>query len=248
MFKNALAKGRVWHKRYTPVEHEFEYKLNSFLVDVDNPQQLSNSSKLISVNKFNIYYFNDANYLRGEIGELKYKVRKKLINLGARLNGTEKIFLLGQLSNLGIYFSPLNLYLCVMSDECRYVLAEVSNTPWNERHYYLIDMQNKPYVIKKDFHVSPFWGLNQDYHWTFKFSHDNLYFQIDNYQGDKKVFSAGYKAKLIPSDNTTELQQQIISSLWNSLKIITTIYYHAFKLLIKKVPFVPYPQSHKKKG
>lgn len=244
MFKTSLAIGKVWHKRYTPTIHEFQYKLNSFLIDIDDVNSLDRLSNLISINKFNLYYFDHENYLRSNYGHIKSKVRSKLIELGAKLEGQEKIFLLGQLANLGIYFSPLNLYICMVNDNCHYVLAEVSNTPWNERHYYLINMLNEPYIVKKNFHVSPFWGINQDYHWTFKFADNSIYFQIDNYQDDKKVFSAGYSANFITSNNKTQLQQELIKNPCNIFKILTAIYYHALKLFIKKVPFVAHPHNN----
>jgi DUF1365 family protein len=46
------------------------------------------------------------------------------------------------------------------------VLAEVRNTPWNERHYYAVDgQQARP--LEKAFHVSPFNPMDMVYHWRF---------------------------------------------------------------------------------
>jgi DUF1365 family protein len=149
-------------------------------------------------NQFNFYSFDESKYLRGEEGNLAQKVRNKFMQLSAKLDGSEQIFLLGQLKNCGIYFSPINLFLCFMNDKCRYILAEVSNTPWNERHYYLVDMNSKEYKTAKNFHVSPFFDLNQIYDWHFEISNDKIYFQINTFENSQKVFSAGYKVKLIP--------------------------------------------------
>ena len=48
--------------------------------------------------------------------------------------------LLTQLRRYGYYFSPLNLYYCFDRDgeTVEVVVAEVSNTPWLERHCYLL--------------------------------------------------------------------------------------------------------------
>ena len=247
LFSTSLAIGEVWHKRYTPTIHEFKYKLNSFLIELNDPQSLKHLSKFTSFTKFNLYYLNENDYLRDYNGSIKSKVINKLVELGAILNGQEKLFMLGQLSNIGVYFSPLNLYICMINNECRYVLAEVSNTPWNQRHYYLIDMKNKPYIVKKEFHVSPFFNLNQNYHWTFNFTSNEIYFQIDSYQDKQKVFSAGYAVSLITLGNRNQVNRKLIKSPFNIFKILLAIYYNALKLFLKKVPFVPYRYGHKDK-
>ena len=74
--------------------------------------------------------------------------------------------MLAQARCFGLYFSPVNFYFCYDDNiknndaeenketgQAAYMLAEVSNTPWNERHYYLVDLK----AIKdtqKAFHVS----------------------------------------------------------------------------------------------
>ena len=61
---------------------------------------------------------------------------------GAPLSGD--VFLLGQLRMLGMYFSPVNFYfLRSAAGEYTHMLAEVSNTPWNERHHYLVDLREQ---------------------------------------------------------------------------------------------------------
>ena len=79
-----------------------------------------------------------------------------------------RVLLLGNVRCMGFYFSPVNFYFCYRQGEARYLLAEVSNTPWNERHYYLLDLAAlAPH--DKDFHVSPFMGLAMRYHWRIRY-------------------------------------------------------------------------------
>ena len=79
------------------------------------------------------------------------------------------------MSNLGFIFSPLNLYLVVKDEECRYILAEVSNTPWNERYYYLLDRSQTKIISEKNFTYRHF-NLDQEYHWNFKLDENKLHF------------------------------------------------------------------------
>lgn len=86
MFNTSLAIGEVWHKRYTTTIHEFKYKLNSFLIELDDLQSLNHLSKFTSFTKFNLYYLNENDYLRDYNGSIKSKVINKLVELGAILD------------------------------------------------------------------------------------------------------------------------------------------------------------------
>jgi DUF1365 family protein len=53
----------------------------------------------------------------------------------------------------GFHFNPVNFYYCYDGKgTLRWVLAEVRNTPWNERHYYAVNGHAQP--TEKAFHVS----------------------------------------------------------------------------------------------
>ncbi len=242
MFKHSLCVGSVWHKRYSPKIHEFRYKLNSWLIDLRELNKLAGNSPFINNKRAALYRFKENQYLRDFPGNLIDKVRQKLINLGADINGVEEFYLLGQVSNLGLYFSPLNLYLCYTDKNCTYILAEVSNTPWNERYYYLLDMSKDQIISEKNFHVSPFFGMKQKYYWQFNINERHITFKIDSYEDTKLVFSAGYSGSLYNlKDKSTKYK--ILRTPANVYKIISGIYFEALFIWLKKIPFVPY---HKK--
>ncbi len=245
MLTNSFAIGKVWHKRYTPKVHEFSYKLNSWLVDIDNFESLDRISLLVSSKRFNLYSFDPSNYLRDYPGNIATKIRLKFANFGIAINGEEKIFMLGQLKNCGLYFSPLNLYFYFLNNDCQYVLAEVSNTPWNERHYYLINNKEKKYIVAKNFHVSPFWQIEQDYHWHFEIFKESISFRIDNYQNNEKVFSAGYKVSLVPFADRKFNNKIILRQPFTVLKILMAIYFEAFKIFLKGIPYISYQKQRR---
>ncbi len=239
MYKHSLCIGSVWHKRYTPKVHEFSYKLNSWLINLQELDTLNTSSRLFNMAKKAIYRFKPQNYLRDFSGELNTKIKEQFINLGVDLKGDEEFYLLGQLSNFGVYFSPLNLYFCYEGSACNFIMAEVSNTPWNERHYYLLDISKPKIITNKNFHVSPFFGLNQDYNWHFDLQQEQIKFTIDTYQDGLKVFSAGYSGGLnLLSD--VSISSKILSAPVTGVKIVCGIYFEALKIWLKKIPYVPY--------
>lgn len=231
MFNNSICSGIVWHKRYQTKEHEFYYKLNTWLIRINKDDTIFNTIG---------YKFRNKDYLRDEYSKqpnLLKRIQYKLEKFNIDTSIINEVFLLGQISNLGIYFSPLNLYFCYHNNQCQYILCEVSNTPWNERHYYLLD-KNSILETPKEFHVSPFFGMNQQYKWQFNLKNNHIFFKIDSYENNKLAFSASYNAII------NDINKKIIfKNLFNVYKIYFGIYYEALKLFIKKVPFVSHPKK-----
>ena len=76
------------------------------------------------------------------------------------------IRLLTNLRTLGRCFNPVSFYYCFDRDErLEAVVAEVTNTPWGERHAYVLTGGGR--VLrgehKKAMRVSPFMGMEQRY-------------------------------------------------------------------------------------
>lgn len=246
---HALCKGKVWHKRYKPKMHEFQYNLNMWLVDLQTLSSISNYSWKINRSGFALYKFIEKRYLKSVLSgkdedNLLSKLREKFIALGALIELDMEFFFLGQLNNLGLYFSPLNLYLCYKGEKLQYVLAEVSNTPWNERHYYLANLDNLDSFTPKEFHVSPFLNMNLLYKWHFNVNCEKICFGIDIHDSDSKdiVFKAEYSGSFISIDDK-RFRKEVVTNPLNVYKIIFGIYLEAMCLFIKRVPFVPYKKA-----
>jgi hypothetical protein len=159
------------------------------------------------------------------------------------------VWFLGQLRFGGLYFSPLNLYYVFdEQDQWRWLLAEVSNTPWFERHYYLIDaqqlQQNSPHTHDKAFHVSPFNPVDQQYQWRTTLPNHSMHLQLV-VQQSHKVFEAQMQLKKQPI--RARSYWKLLGKLpWYSLKVLGQIYYHAWLLWRKKTPFHPHPNQQNK--
>lgn len=153
--------------------------------------------------------------------------------------------------NAGVYFSPVNFYLGFDEDNNpSHLLAEVSNTPWNKRHYYgfLLDGADTEFCHDKSFHVSPFNPIDQQYRWqvSVKKQSDNglqvrIAINISDVRGD--VLKAGIKMSGVPM-TANNIRHSLRQNPLMNISSLTRIYWHAFKLYaIKKVPYINYDEK-----
>ena len=241
---SAVYIGQVMHQRIKPVHHAFVYDIHMSCLDLDELDELNKAFFLFGYHWWNPIRFNRNDYL-GK-GNVKQAAIDKLYELtGERING--RVMLLCQLRYFGLYFSPVNFYyLFDEKDQWRYLLAEVSNTPWNEKHYYAIPA-GKHWQHKKAFHVSPFNPLDQHYQWQLNPLGDSAQLHIHVYRNDgdtQKEFEAGINLQRSDISNHLLLKLLIKTPLI-PLKILYGIYSHAFRLWRKSAPFYDHPRDRK---
>ncbi|MDP4528850.1 DUF1365 domain-containing protein [Alkalimonas delamerensis] len=239
---HALYQGELGHQRLLPKRHGFAYPLHYFWLNASSLPSLGRSW-LLKYEGFAAFSYRRNDYLPGAAC-LKQAVCDKIRQLGGDQPVTE-VYLLSPLANWGHYFSPLTLYYGFDAEQqLRYLLAEVSNTPWNERHHYLIPVSaNGRYQHDKDFHVSPFNPIAMQYHWQIEPPGETLVCSISNHQQQQKVFSAWMRLQRQPL-SAKVLRRMLIRSPWPNVLVKIRIYWHALKLLIKGNPVY----AHSKKG
>ncbi len=232
--------GDVKHRRFAVKEHRFSYPLYMMWVDLNNPQQLNGVHKHIGTSGLKALKFNEADYLKDPSKRAKRplieRAHDQLTNLGITETFTH-VYMLGQLRCFGVYFSPVNFYFFGHNDtRFKYMIAEVSNTPWNERHYYLVPLEKKV-NFKKVFSVSPFMNLDMNYHWHVKQSPDKTLIHIENKKNEELLFDATLrlKRKELTNEEINKLFKRFPAMTWSIFK---GIYYQALKLFIKRVPFL----------
>ena len=248
--QNAIYVGHVIHKRFHPKKHSFNASLYMLALDVDEIEQSPCDRGVFGFSWYHPLRFVEKDYLRSEPDTLSRRIKNKVMQLGG-YNEIERILMVVQVRCFGLYFSPVNFYFCYdKQQQCTQMLAEVSNTPWNERHYYWVDLlqQDKPKVTDKVFQVSPFMDLDMTYTWHIKapqIDNDKLLVKIENKRTNSQ---SGEVDKLFEASLILKRQAfttRNIVGVWSQLpimtvKIVTSIYWQALRLFIKRIPFVGY--------
>lgn len=236
--KSAIYSGIVGHKRFAPQPHQFSYRIFLLALDLDKLPTSKQYWPWFAVDRWALLSFRHRDYLQGAATVTRVSVWEKVQALGGE-NYAGKVLFLGQVRCLGFYFSPVNFYYCHdTAGKLRYLVAEVSNTPWNERHYYLVDViDNKP--TPKEFHVSPFMDLAMAYIWQISPLGQQVTLRIRNQTEQGCLFSAWLLLER-HAFTSKSLIKQLLRTPVMTLKTLAAIYWQAFKLYKKKIPYISY--------
>ncbi len=238
--QSTIMEGTVRHRRFTPVEHQLNVPLFMPCIDLDELETLEASVWGFGCRWWHWARFRRQDYLGS--GELKQAVLDKVAELtGDKVQGSVKALI--HLRYLGLYFSPVNFYYIYdQSNQWRYLLAEVSNTPWNERHYYAVPASNAhDFQHNKAFHVSPFNPISQQYHWRVKPLNKGVRIHLAC-QRNEKEFDATLLMKPQPF-TTRALLFKLVKTPIMAVKVMAGIYWHALKLWRKGAPIYAHPSS-----
>lgn len=253
--QSCIYRGSVRHRRFHPTLHAFSYSLFMMYLDLEELPTLFTGRWLWSSERFALAQFRRADHLGDPHLPLDRAVRDLVEQrLGQRPQGP--IRLLTHLRYFGYCFNPVSFYFCYDPSGRRVetIVAEVTNTPWNEQYSYVLGEafnkapgNKKHYRFGKTFHVSPFIDMDTDYDWRFCEPGRQLTIHMENRNAGGKFF-----------DTTMTLTRKEISGAALAIalarypfmtgKVIAAIYYQAFRLWLKKVPFYPHPNKRDPKA
>ncbi|MFQ3280904.1 DUF1365 domain-containing protein [Reinekea sp.] len=262
MIKNSrLYTGWVRHRRFSPSEHNFKYKVFMLYLDLDELDTVFAISKLWSINKWNWQSFHREDYFKGNNKNLKESVIDHIAkNTAVKANQIARVCMLTNLKTLGFSMNPVTFYYAFdKHDQLITIMPEITNTPWGERDQYLLSTQPEPqagmvtpleyspkkfrYVLPKKFHVSPFNPLDMQYDWRFTVPSElTQTIHLANYKDNIKVFDA--TMALEPTEiNAKNIRNTLIQFPAITVKVAVGIYLNALILWLKKMPFYRHPKK-----
>jgi DUF1365 family protein len=233
MSAGAIYEGAVRHRRFAERPHEFEYKLALAYLDLAEPLP---SGRLVR--------FERSDYL----GDPRIPLDQAVRTLVEERTGTRPpgpIRVLTQLRSFGHCFNPVSFYYCFdeAGERVQTVVAEVTNTPWGERHAYVVERQG-PGILKgaseKMLHVSPFMDMDHRYDWRVADPGETLSVHIENRRGGEVAFDATLSMRRRPMTRRT-LAAVTARYPASTARVLALIYAHALRLKLKGVRVRPHP-------
>jgi DUF1365 family protein len=245
--ESCLYEGVVRHRRLRPVEHAFVKRLFMVYLDLDELPEVFRGRWLWSATRRAPVWFRRADHLGDPAVPLAQAVRD-LVEARTGRRPAGPIRLLTNLRTFGYGFNPVSLYYCFDpgGGGVEAVVAEVSNTPWNERHCYVLasaDGATRPlqrFETAKEFHVSPFMGMRQRYRWALLRPGRQLAVHIANVEDGAAVFDASL---VLSRREITggSLARALLRYPWMTAQVIAGIYWQAWRLRQKGAPVHPHP-------
>jgi len=160
------------------------------------------------------------------------------------------IYLLANWRYFGYQNNPIAVYYCYDKPgrSLQYVVAEVTNTPWGERHSYVLKAPagEGPLVTEFDkaLHVSPFNPMEMTYRWHSDSPGTSLAIQIALFQKNERIFDAVLSLSAEPL-NARSAVRAILSYPLMTIKVVLGIYWEALRLFLKGVSLHSHPKrSH----
>ena len=243
--RSGLYTGWIQHRRIQPREHSFRYRGFMVYAFLDELPMLFAQTRLWSDKPGAPARFCRGDFYGDPSVPLEQAVRARVYEeSGVRPEGP--IALLANWRYFGYNMNPISVYYCFdrAGQAVEYLLVDVHNTPWNERHGYVLDVRSQERVHKTEFrkelHVSPFMPLDQRYLWRSTLPGDRLSIRIQSVQGQERVFDACMTLKREEISGAA-LRKKLIQFPLHTVKIIISIYWQALKLLVKRIPLFTHP-------
>ncbi len=241
---NALASGVVWHRRRRPREHAFRYRLYYSLLDLEQLVDVFKLSRWWSIERFNLVSFRRRDYLGPPDQPLTDAVRDR-VEAVAGIRPVGRVRLLTHLRQWGTCFNPVSFYFCEHGGRLAFIVADVHNTPWNERHAYVLDCRQQAgpdyrFCFAKRFHVSPFMPMALDYDWRFRIDDQVIDVHMLVTEAGADCFQSGMRLALAPMSAPAMLKQPLRFPLL-TLRVVVAIYWQALRLWMKRIPFFDHP-------
>src|SRR5208282_3600498 len=146
---------------------------------------------------------------------------------------------------MGYVFNPISVFFCHdLRDRLTAIVWEVSNT-FGGRHSYVIGVDDPDATVlrqrcRKDLHVSPFIGMEIDYHFRLVCRGDRLTIGIGDHDREGLLMSAAMTAQRRPLTDR-ELLAAFVRTPFETAKVTAAIHWEALRLWLKGARFLDGP-------
>jgi DUF1365 family protein len=251
--RSCLYEGHVRHRRQLQVSSERSYPLYMAYLDLDELPGVFDCSRLFSARGPALAYFRRSDYLGDPARPLAAEVRSLVAaRTGARIGGPVR--LLTHLRCFGHCFNPVSFYYCFErdgagSETLSAAVAEVTNTPWGERHAYVLGPQagrdhGSARVLvgslSKRLHVSPLMGMDHTYEWNISEPGEQLSLHIGSYRDGENAFDATLSLRR-REITAPELRRALARFPLLTVQILARIYTDALRLRLRGATYHPHP-------
>jgi DUF1365 family protein len=269
---SALYEGGVRHRRFAPRRHTVRAGLYLLLLDHDELDRADGPLRPggpLGPERWWPAHYRRTDYLDGDAAVPLGDAVRDLVadRTGVRPDGPVQTHT--QVRTEGYVFNPLTVHYCLAPGPVgpggrralEVVVLEVTNTPWHERHCYVVDARPAAAAtgpdavavghtdargrvhatMPKALHVSPFMGMDQTYRLTCTPPGERLWLRLENVEHGSRVFDADLALRRRPLTRR-ELLRQLVARPLLTYRVWAGIHAHAVALAARRVPFVAHPQ------
>lgn len=239
--------GKVWHARFHPVKHSFEYPVYFFKLDLDELSRLSKVFFGFSLNGWNILSLREKEYLRPSSEALRAKVEALLLE-NQITEKPARIELVTQMRYFGWVFNPVSFFFCWGARGNLFaVIADVNNT-FGEGHAYVLKefraLESNRLEAKtpKVFHVSPFFERKVEYLFEFIFNPGSVNIILDYFENDQLRLASSWRGQCHPFGQKEVLAVLCRYPFAGWLTVIRIHLQASVLYFIKKLPIFKKPE------
>jgi DUF1365 family protein len=240
--ESALYEGWVRHTRFAEPRRGFVTRLFMLYLDLGELDRVFAGRWLWGVERARLASFRREDYYGDPSQPLDEEVRS-LVEERTGKRPAGPIRLLCHPRYAGYVFNPVSLYYCfARSGGLEAVVAHVSNTPWNERHAYVLlgDGARVEACATKQFHVSPFLPMDHEYRFSFEPPGATLSARIQNTRAGERAFDAQLELARREIAGAS-LARALLRFPLMTAQVFAAIYWQAFQLRRLGAPEYPHP-------
>ena len=240
MTHSAVYCGEVVHTRESPRKHSLRYSMFYFLLDLDEVEAVTSTSRLFGWNRPAWFSFRDADHGDGDGRDLRECLRDVLAEAGIE-DAAWRFQVLCMPRVLGYVFNPISVVYCYRTGgELAAMVYEVNNT-FGERLSYVVPVSGDPKRIRqrceKALFVSPFFDMKGYYDFNLSRPQESLDIKINYCHAGERRLEVVFRGRR-QAFTARALRSLALCYPAVTFKVIVGIYFEALKLWLKGIPLV----------